>query len=187
MVVLALDKRLLVFVVLAVRLAVPRRVVHGAEDVGVAPVTTSLLPLAGTRLILGLHPIVGSLEVGAVDGLVAQRPHDDGRMVEVCTDIVLVALQYLLGEEGLLGFCILAVAESVALLISFCRHVDTVLVAQVIPNGVVRIVTGTDGVDVQALHNLDILNHALPTYHIAPVGVQFVAVSTLDENGFSVH
>ena len=46
-VIFALDERLLVFVVLGVGLRTPRGVVHRAEDVGVATISASLLPLAG--------------------------------------------------------------------------------------------------------------------------------------------
>ena len=83
MVVFALDERLLEVVVLAIVLTRPRGIVHRAEDIGVAAITMSLLPLAGTALVFGLHPVVGSLEVRTVNGLVAQRPNDDGRMIEV--------------------------------------------------------------------------------------------------------
>ena len=73
------------------------------------------------------------------------------------------------------------------LLISFSRHIDTVFVAQIVPNGVVGIMAGANSVDVQAFHNLNILNHSLTAYHVAAIGVQFMAVSTLDENGLPVH
>ena len=186
-VVLALDERLLEVVVLAVGLARPRCVVHRAEDVGVAAFAVSLLPLAGSALVLGLHPVVGSLEVRTVHGLVTQRPNDDGGVVEVRAYVVLVALHDLLGEQRLLGLGLRTVAEAVALLIGLGGHVDAVLVAQVVPHGVIGIVAGAHGVDVQALHDLDVLNHALAAHHVATVGIQLVAVGTLDEHGLTIH
>ena len=186
-VVLALDERLLEVVVLAVGLARPRRVVHRAEDVGVAAFAVSLLPLAGTALVLGLHPVVGGFEVRTVHGLVAQRPYDDGGVVEVRAHVVLVALHDLLCEQRLLGLGLRTVAEAVALLVGLGGHVDAVLVAQVVPHGIVGIVAGTYGVDVQALHDLDVLNHALAAHHVATVGIQLVAVGTLEEYGLAVH
>ena len=160
-VVLTLDERLLEVVVLAIGLARPRRVVHRTEDICVAAFAMSLFPLAGTALVLSLHPVVGGFEVRTVHGLIAQRPNDDGGMIEVRAHVVLVALQNLLGEERLLGLSLRTIAEAVALLIGLGGHVDTVFVAQVVPHGIVGIVAGAHSVDVQALHDLDVLNHAL--------------------------
>ena len=187
MVVLTLDERLLEIVVLAISLARPRRVVHRAEDIGVAAFAMGLLPLTGTALVLSLHPVVGGFEVRAVHGLIAQRPNDDGGMIEVRAHVVLVALQNLLGEQRLLGLGLRTVAEAVALLVGLGSHIDAVLVAEVVPYGVVRIVAGAHGVDVQALHDLDVLNHALTAHHVATVGIELVAVGTLDEHGLTIH
>ena len=74
---------------------------------------------------------------------------------------MLVALQNLLSELRLLGLSIIAIAKAVALLVGLSSNVESVLIAEVIPNGVIRIVSGTHGVDVETLHNLDVLNHAL--------------------------
>ena len=41
------------------------------------------------------------------------------------------------------------------------KRQDTILIAELIPAWIIRIVASTDSVDIQALHNLDILNHAL--------------------------
>ena len=73
-----------------------------------------------------------------------------------------------------------------ALLVGLGSHVDAVLVAQVVPDGVIRIVACADGIDVQTLHDLYVLNHALAAHHIAPIGVKLMAVCTLDENGLAV-
>ena len=40
----------------------------------------------------------------------------------------------------------------------------------------------TDGIHVEVLHNLYVLNHAADRHHIAPVGVELVAVGTLEEH-----
>ena len=83
----------------------------------------------------------------------------------------LVTLQVHLLEVCALGQRTLAVAHSVTLQIGFGRHVETVLVAKVIPAGIVGIVTGAHSVDIQLLHNLDVLNHTLHRDNITAVGV----------------
>ena len=101
--------------------------------------------------------------------------------------VVLVALQNLLGEGRLLGLGVVAVLEAVALLIGLSRDIKSVFVAEFVPNRVVGIVARAHSVDVQPLHNLNVLNHPLTRHHVAAVGVDFVAVRTLDQNRFSVH
>ena len=41
------------------------------------------------------------------------------------------------------------------------ESLNTVFVAEFVPEVVVRIVTGSYGVDVELLHNLNVLNHAV--------------------------
>ena len=43
----------------------------------------------------------------------------------------------------------------------FGHYINTVFVAEFVPEVVVRIVTGSYGVDVELLHNLNVLNHAV--------------------------
>ena len=79
-----------------------------------------------------------------------------------------------------------AVTHAVALDVGLGHHVKAILVAQVVPARVVAIVTGTHGVHVQLLHNLDVLNHAFHADDVAVVGIQLVAVGALDEDGLAV-
>ena len=66
------------------------------------------------------------------------------------------------------------------------HHVEAVSVAEVVPAAVVGIVAGADGVDVELLHQPDVLNHAVDADHVAAVGVELVAVGALDEHGLAV-
>ena len=68
--VLALDERTGI-VALGVFHAVFIAQIHRAEDIGLA-VLTSLFELARTRLVVGLHPVVGPFEVRSVASLVAE-------------------------------------------------------------------------------------------------------------------
>ena len=156
--ILALDEG---FVgVLAVSLHVVVVGIHGATDIAVACIA-SLLILCGTAVVVSLDPVVGCLEVRAVTGLVTQAPEDDGGVVLEGHHIADVTLQMSLGEGGVLGQCTITVAHTVALDVGLSHYVETILVAQLIPTGIVGIVTGTYGIDVEFLHDLDILNHAL--------------------------
>ena len=77
-----------------------------------------------------------------------------------------------------LGQRAVAVAHAVALEVGLGSQVNTVFVAEVVPTRVIGIVTGTHGVDVQLLHDLDVLNHAVHRDDVATVGIELVAVGT---------
>ena len=182
--ILALDEG---FVgVLAVTLHVVVVGIHGATDIAVAGIA-GLLILCGTAVVVSLDPVIGSLEVRTVTGFVTQAPEDDGGVVLEGHHVADVTLQMSLGKGGVLGQCTVTVAHTVALDVGLSHYVDTILVAQLIPAGIVGIVTGAHSIDVEFLHDLDILNHALYRYHITEVGVQFVTVGALEEYGLAIH
>ena len=77
--------------------------------------------------------------------------------------------------------------EGVALLVGLGRDVNAVLVAEVVPSWVVRIVARAHGVDVEALHYLDVLYHAVHGHHVASIRIHLVPVGTLYEHRLAVH
>ena len=180
------DERLLLRRVLAILLHTLRCVVHHGKDVGVRPLDGTL-PMYGARRVVLVNPVLGSREVLRVGSLVAQRPVDNRRVVELVLHVVLVALKYRQCEYLLFGDSVFAVVEAVALLVSLCTNVQTILVAKVVEFGVVRIVACAHGVDVELLHKLDVLKHTLARHHVAAVGVYLVAVGALDVYRLAVY
>ena len=85
-----------------------------------------------------------------------------------------------------LGQRLRLIAHTVTLQVGLSRQVDAILIAQVIPTGIVWIVAGTHGIDIQLLHDLDILDHALHRDDVAAVGIKFMTVGTLDEDRLTV-
>ena len=171
-----LDQRTRI-IVLRISLAALVAVVHGTEDVGLA-VLTSLLKLAGTSLVGSLHPVVGLFKVRTIAGLIAQTPHDDRGMVFEGMYVAILTLQMSLLEVGALSQRMLAIAHAVALKVRLGSEIDTILVAEVIPAGIIRIVAGAHGIDVQLLHDLDVLDHALYRDDITTVGIELMTVGT---------
>ena len=159
--------------------------VHRAVDVGLA-VDRCALVLDRTGEILGLDPVVGSLEVGAVAGFIAQGPDDDGRVVVAALDIALVALHMRKGIVVALGKGPVAITHTVGLDVGLGHHIDAVLVAEVIPVVVIRIVAGTHRIEVELLHDLDVLLHTGAGDYVTSVRIQLVAVGALDEDGLAV-
>ncbi len=107
-------------------------------------------------------------------------------MVEVALYVTLVAFKVSLCVGGILGEGFVAVAHSVGLDIGLGHYIYTVLVAEVIPQCVIGVVTCAHCVDVELLHELDVLKHAVERHYITSVGVELVTVGTLEENGLSV-
>ena len=70
--------------------------------------------------------------------------------------------------------------------IGFGTDIYAVLVAKFVEIGVAGVVAGTHRIDVQFFHRADILQHLFAADDIAAVGIHFVAVGTLDEDGLAV-
>ena len=157
--VLALDEWTPV-VALAVTLAAFITVVHRAEDVSLA-VLTSLLVVNRTAWIVCLNPIVSVFEVLAVTSFVTKTPNYDRWVVLERENVVLVALEVCVVVDRVLCKSLLAVSHTVTFDVSLCCNVDTVFVAKVIPAWIVWIVTSTNGVHVEHLHDFDVLKHTL--------------------------
>ena len=99
---------------------------------------------------------------------------------------MLVTLHNLLCKEWTTRHCILIITKAMTLLISFSNDIEAILVAKVVPYRVVRIVTCAHGIDVQPLHQLDILKHSLTCNNIATVWVHLMTVDSLEENRLTI-
>ena len=173
-------------IALAITLALLVTDVHRTVDVGLAVVSATLI-LRRTGRIACLHPVVSLLEVDAVAALVTQTPYDDGRMIDEWLHIALVALDVRHDVLRELGKRLLLISHTMRFEVSLSGDVDSVFIAKVIPAWVARIVAGANGVDVQLLHDLDVLNHALQAHHVATVRIHLVAVGTLHQHRLSVN
>ena len=108
-------------------------------------------------------------------------------MILIGFHVTLLTLNVSLLEQRILSQCMLAIAHTMTLQITLGSQVESVFVAEVVPTWIIRIVAGTYSVDVQLLHNLDILNHTVNRYNVTTIRIQFVAVGTLNQNRLSVH
>ena len=108
-------------------------------------------------------------------------------MVLVSHHVTLLALNVSLLKVGTDGQCLFAITHTVTLQIALGSKIQSVLITEFIPAWIVGIVTGTYRVNVQLLHNLDVLNHAVYTHDVATIRIQLVAVGTLNQYRLSVH
>ena len=173
-------------IALAIALAFLVTDVHRTVDICLAVVSATFI-LCRAGLIARLHPVVSLLEVDAVSALITQTPYDDGRMIDERLHIALVALDVRHDVLRELGKRLLLISHTMRFEICLSGDVDTVFITKVIPARITWIVAGANGVDVQLLHDLDILNHTLQAHYVSTVRIHLVAVGTLHQHRLSVN
>ena len=159
--------------------------IHRAVDVGIA-VTSRPFVLYRTGRIIRLDPVVQLIEVLTVSGFIAHTPDNYARMVEIPFHHPLSPLEMSVREVGPLRQGSVTVTHSVGFDVRFVGHIYSVLVAQVVPNGIVGIMAGPDGIDVEFLHYADIPYHVFPRKDIATVGIYLMTVDSFYEDRLSV-
>ena len=157
--------------------------IHRRVDVGVR---VAALPVHGARRVNRLHRRDRVAEAVAVAGLVAHRPDGDGRVVAVEHGVALVALDDGVVPLGMKPEAVLAVARLMSLDVRLRDDVDAVAVAEVVPEVMVRIVRGADGVDVVALEERDVRHHLVERDGAAVLRAGLVAVHALELDGLAV-
>ena len=159
--------------------------IHRDGNVSVHAVFTSLV-LDWPGRIIFLYPLVAIHEVCAVAGLVAHAPDDDRRVVDVPLHHPGIPLE--MGNAEVFPGCegLGAVADSVRLDVALCAHIEAIDVAQLQPDRIVRVVARAYGIDIQALHRLDVFDHLGDSHSIAMILTQFVTVDTFHKHWLSV-
>ncbi len=79
------------------------------------------------------------------------------------------------------------VPHAVRLNISLTNHIQPILITQIIPFRIIRIMAGTHSVQIILLHNPDILNHPFTGYHITGQRIHFMPVSTFKQHRLPIH
>ena len=160
--------------------------IHRTVDIRDSLVSASLI-LHRTGGITAFCPVIDGLEIRTIAGLVAERPyyyagkipvplHHPRHTLDERSFPVRIACQSTVGMEG----------HAVGLEIGLVHKVETVLVAKVVPLVVIGIVRITHRIDIELLHQPDILQHAFHRDSTASLRTVFVAVHTLEQYRHSV-
>ena len=162
------------------------RGIHGSVEVDVGL-------LLGALVVDGVFdggafadPLGAGFEADAVSGFVPEGPHDDGSVVLEGVDHVGDAIEVGGGPGGVFGEGFFAVTHAVGFDVGFADDVEAVFVAELVEAWIVRVVGGADGVDVELLHELDVLSHGGFCDVVAGVGVVVVAVDAFNHDGLAV-
>ena len=125
------------------------------------------------RGVVLVDPCCGDGEVGSPSGFVAEAPEDDRRVVAVADHHALCAVHPGGRPRRVAGQLS---AQSVLFDVGFVHDVESERVAELVPPLAVRIVARSHGVDVAALHEQDVLQHALLGHDMPRLGIHLVTV-----------
>ena len=165
----------------------PDACVHGAIDVALRVVTTPFV-LYGTGGVYLLGIVIQSFEVLAVARLVAHRPGDDGGVVAVACNHAAHALHERHLPVGIVGKGLILVEHhAMALDVGFVYHIKSEFCAKLVPRIVVRVVAVAYTVQVELLHQLDVVYHGPHGDGTSIVRVVLVTVHPLEEDGLAVN
>ena len=107
-------------------------------------------------------------------------------MVEVTAHHTAYTRKVGIAENRIVSESLLAIAHAVRLDIGLVNHIESIFVAEGVPERVVWIVACSYSIDIQLFHDKNILYHVGLGNHIAFEGIEFMAVCTFDQNGLSV-
>lgn len=167
--------------------------IHRADDIGAERVISpgeGALTFGNDAFVMDraggfvlTNPCSGSGVTGTVAGFVAERPKDDRRVIFVADDHTLGAVE---PGQGVAGFAAKIIVEIMGLGVGLVDNVEAVFVAKVEPTGIVGIMRGADGVEVELLHQGDVLDEGFVGDGFAKIGVVIVAVDAFDEDALTI-
>ena len=161
--------------------------IHRTVDIRLGVVTAALI-LYRTGWIHRLAHIVEFLETLAISALVTHRPDDDGGMVAVALDhAVHAVVESRIPVFSVCQLLIFSIQDTMTLDVCLAYHVETILIAELIPLRIVWIVRGTHGIDVELLHHLHILHHLTDAEGSAVYDIVLLSVHTLNGDGYTIY
>src|SRR5574344_862807 len=166
-------------------LAIPIPQIHGTVNIGKGG-TFGTFVLRRPATIGLFHPLVALLEVRSHTGFVAQRPDNDRRMIKVSIYIVLVAFDMCFEIERKIARRFGSPPHSVRLDIRFGYHVQTILIAQIIPARIVGIMRSTNSIDIELFQYFDILQHAVVSNVVGSIGIHLMTVHTFYQHRLAI-
>ena len=121
--------------------------------------------------------------VFAVTAFVAHRPAENTNMGTVTQNHTLAA-----GDKCVFPtrFTAEAGVISVTLHIGFIQNIDTVLITEIIPHRIIRIMTGPHSIEIELFHQLDIIKHIFSGQDFSVFHIVFMTVDSPDQHSFAV-
>ncbi len=159
--------------------------IHGADDVSGRGIGPAPLVLHRTARVAALDPAIHGIVGRAVTRLVAERPDDDGGVVEIPCHHAGRPLQKGVAPGGIPRQPPHR-SHAVGLQIRLVHHIETEPIAEAIEVGVVGIVGAAHRIEVVALHQQQIPLHGGAINGITLGGMVFMTVGTTNKQRLTV-
>ncbi len=121
--------------------------IHGAVYIGIGPQFSPFV-MNRSGIVTLMNPLVAGRKIDAVSCFISHRPDDDGRVVFVPLHHASYAIEVRFFPGGIFSKTFFTITHSVRFNVGFINNVNPKFVTQVIPPGIIRIMTGPDGIDV---------------------------------------
>jgi len=160
--------------------------VHRAIDIGV-PLKPCPLILNGPGSVIVLDPLKALVEIQPVACLVSERPCNDRWMILVPDHHPACTFEVCFEPEGIVAERpVKIVAHSVRFDVCLIDHIDPILVAEIVPKRIVRIMTGAHRIHVEHFHQPYVVFHLFPAENVYGFRIMLVTVDAFNEDPFSV-
>jgi len=159
--------------------------VHGANDV--CPfVFAGTFKLNGAAGIISLGPGIHFLVAVTEAVFVTHGPENDACVVLVAFHEAFHALHVYILPIRVLGSVDGAIVHGVCLNIGLIHHIKSVFIAQLIKQGGLWVMAGTDGVDIELFHHGEILDEHFTIGNVTVIRMVFMDIDALEQNSLAI-
>ena len=172
-------------------LHIGNRWIHRTDDIGIRA-TPRLLELYRARVITLLDPLILERINRTITTLITHRPDNHRWMVLITLDhslnTVVMCSKPLLTPRWVIVIIgiILAHTTAVNLDVSLVNEQNTILIAEVVPLRRLRIVARAHSIDVELLHQRQILQHQLTVDDVTRSWIMLVNVNTIYHQALTI-
>ena len=184
--ILAEDKRPIPKALAEIGLKMLDLTVHRADDISMG-FNPGPFILHWPGRIAFLDPGISGFKIDTITRFISERPDYDRGMVFIPFDHVDRPFQVSLFPVRIVPESpVRMITHAVRFDVGLIDHIEPVLIAQLIPAGNIRIMTGPDCIDVELFHQPDVLDHAFFRDHASGLGLMFMPVHTFNHDRTTV-
>ena len=110
-------------------------------------------------IIITLYPIITSIEIFSIPCLISHTPNNNRRVINISLNHSLISGKMCFSKLFRMSKTFLSISHTVTLHISLINYIKTIFIAKGKPFRIIRIMTGTNRIDIQLFHNSNIIYH----------------------------
>ena len=141
----------------------------------------------GSCGVIRLYPLIAFDKRWSVSCLITHRPTNDTGLIFVSLHHALDSIQmHGLKFRFISGCVFFFVMKTMTFNIGLINYINTILVAQLIPVGVIGIMRRAYGIDIIGFHDFDILSHGFFGNHMTCPLVVLMTINAFEQNGLTI-